>query len=1114
MRIDRFLFPAVLVIAFAIALPNVAGAQSGTISGTVTDSTGAVIQLAQVTAHDTNTGATRSTATNSQGFYEFLAVKPSTYEIAVEAKGFVRAVKHDISVVVGLESHFDVKLTPGSVSETVEVKAEVPLLEPEKTNVSYSIEQAQIQNLPLQGRQFLDLALLTPGVTAQAPGTQAGGINVAGMRSQSNNFTLSGVSINDPQVNGPLNGFHIADAVQEFNVNTSIASTDLGRSSGAQVTIITKSGTNAYHGSGFYYSRNEALDANDWFLNSAGKPKNELRRHQYGGTVGGYVFKDKTFWFFSFEGFKEKNPLPQLATVPNAAARAAVTDPVSLKVLQFIPTPNIANPTSLGNWAGTADQKTDNDTYLLRVDHTLSQNNHLMGQYLNVRGDSLQLQTNPFNGSITNLPGSQTAVIEETYTHTTWLNVVRIGYTRNVTDFAPLDVKTNPASIFTDASGNPLPGFVDATKTPLNGGLPRITITSSAAVPLLNFGLGAGTNMPQGRTTNTYQLIDNVTKTLGAHTLQFGGEVRHEQTFRFLNGNFRGAIAFLDWAHFAAGIPLNGALRTGGPDQTFRTWNRFVEYSYIQDSWKVRPNLTLNYGLRYELPGALAEKRDSGSNLVPGLGMVKLNSDLLINVNPTVVGPSAITLVPTNGVSLPSTGQFHNATKDFAPFVGMAYSPRIMHRVFGENQTVIRTGFRISYDDVFANIPVNMGLNFPPVLSTTLPNANYTWATALNQNRFMFAPDPTLTAGPTCGPTPTLCRGILGFNAWDTTGSNAYAMNYTLEIERQIGRDYAVNASYVGTLGRKLGVFVDANEPFVSVKNAAQPGSASPNTRVFPFPQYAGLPIGTFAGSSNYSGMVLTLRKRATHGFSFQGSYTYSKSLDFNSSFFGSTGETGAFADPRNPQADYGPSAFDIRHQAVFSYLYELPFGRGRTFMRSANPVVQQILGGWDVGGITNVHSGFPFTILANTSRDFSGFNQFADRPNVGNTPLTIDYSNPARVFSNTACGPVQSGSCFFSIPAAGTIGNMGRNAFYGPGFTDFDFSLQKNFPVAEGKKFQLRADVFNLLNHPNFGLPSANLQLAQNATTRIVTSSATAGTITSMNGNPRLMQLGLRFDW
>src|SRR5215468_7053262 len=316
----------VFSLVLVLGISSIAWAQNGTISGTITDSSGAVVPGAQVTARDLQTDASRTTTTGPQGFYEFLTLKPSSYEVTVAAKGFEKAVKHDVKVVVGLESHLDVALTPGSVSEIVEVKGEVPLIEPDKTNVSYSIETAQIESLPLQGRQFLDLALLTPGAVAQAPGTQAGGINVAGMRSQSNNFTLDGVSINDPQVNGPLNQFHITDAVQEFNVNTSIASTDLGRSSGAQIAVITKSGGNTFHGSLFYYGRNEALDANDWFLNSAGKDKNILRRHQYGGTIGGPMIKDRTFWFFNFEGFRQKNPLPQVSTVPTAAARATVTD--------------------------------------------------------------------------------------------------------------------------------------------------------------------------------------------------------------------------------------------------------------------------------------------------------------------------------------------------------------------------------------------------------------------------------------------------------------------------------------------------------------------------------------------------------------------------------------------------------------------------------------------------------------------------------------------------------------------------------------------------------------------------------------------------------------------
>jgi len=1111
MRSDRLV--VALVVILMLGLSMTAWAQSGSISGNVTDSTGAVLTGAQVTVRDMLTDASRATTTNTQGFYEFLTLKPSTYELSVEARGFGKAVKHDIHVVVGLESRLDVVVAPGTVTETVEVKTDVPLIEPEKTNVSYSVELQQIQNLPLLGRDFTTLAGLTPGVTPQAPGTQAGNINVSGMRSQSNNWTLDGVSNNDPQVNGPLNLFHLADAVQEFNVNTSIASTDLGRASGAQVTVVTKSGSNTYHGSLFYYGRNEALDANDWFLNQAGQPKNVLRRHQYGGTMGGWVIKDKTFWFFNFEGFKQKNPLPQVSTVPTLAARAVVTDPVSLKLLQFIPALNIANPTAAGNWAGTSDQSSNNDTYLLRVDHNLNQSNRLMGRYAIVRGNSLTLQQNPFNGSITNLPAQHSAVIEETLSRSTWLNVARIGFARNVTDFGPQDVKINPASIFTDALGNPLPGFVDTTKDHLDGGLPRITFSSAKAFPLGNFGLGAGTNMPQGRTTDTYQVMDNVTKMMGTHSIQFGGELRREQTFRFLNGNFRGAISFQDWAHFAQGLPQAGSLRTGGPDQTFRSWSRLAEYVYAQDSWKMKSNVTVNYGLRYEMPGALVEKHDSGSNFVPGVGMMKLNSNLRIDVNPLLQGPAAITLTPVSGVFLPRSGQFHGAWKDFAPFLGFAWSPKILPGLFGDGKTVIRSGFRLSYDDVFANIPVNMGLNFPPLLATTLPTLrcdligtittpctpagsptpnHYTWATALNQNRSLFAADPTLTTGPTCGASPVLCSGILTFNGWDATGKTAYAMNYALEIERQIGTKYAVEASYVGTQGRRLGAFLDPNEPFVTVVDPTKTGTQKPNQRVFPFQQYAGIALGTFAGSSNYNGMVLTFKKRPSAGLSLQASYTLAKSLDYNSSFFGSDGETGFFADTRNAAAEYGPSAFDVRHQVVVSYLYELPFGKGRTFMRNANEVVDQFLGGWNIGGITNWHSGFPFTVRASTLRDFSGFNQFADRVNVIAPIPRLNFDNPNAVFTSAP----------FADPGAGSIGDMGRNALRGPNYTDFDFSLQKNFPITESKKFQFRADFFNLLNHPNFGLPTANLNSGQ------------FGTISSMNGNPRLMQLALRFDF
>jgi len=320
-------------------------------------------------------------------------------------------------------------------------------------------------------------------------------------------------------------------------------------------------------------------------------------------------------------------------------------------------------------------------------------------------------------------------------------------------------------------------------------------------------------------------------------------------------------------------------------------------------------------------------------------------------------------------------------------------------------------------------------------------------------------------------------------------------MNYALEIERQLGRDYAVDASYVGTLGRRLGVFVDPNEPFVTVNDPTKAGSATPNTRSFPFPQYEGIGLGAFGSNSNYNGAVFSVRKKPSHGLTLQASYTFSKSFDNNSAFFGSTGETGVYADSRNRAAEYGPSAFDIHHQVIVAYLYQMPVGRGRVFLHNANKFLDYVVGGWDIGGITNWHTGFPFTIFADPTTDLSGFNQFADRPIVVSPLPPFNFDNPRAVFPTTAS--------FFANPGAGNIGNARRNAYRGPHYSDFDFSLQKNFAVTESKKFQFRAEFFNLFNHPNFDLPVGNL-----------TSSSAGKIVGDTNANPRLMQLGLRFDW
>src|SRR5713101_6481912 len=550
-------FLCVVVCPILAAAAAMAQIPTGGIAGTVYDPTKSVVAGAQVTLRDAQTAATRQMPTSTEGYFEFTQLRPSTYELTVEAAGFRRMLQRNIVVNAGQIAHVDVTLQIGDTSETVEVTAEIPLIEPDKISISRAVDIKAIMSLTMLGRQINDLALTVPGTSPGAPGTQVVAFAVAGMRTQSNNYTLDGISNNDPQVNGPLDAFRITDAIQEFNVQTSIASADVGRSSGAQVSAITKSGGNSYHGSVFYYGRNDALDANDFFLNRAGQPKNALSRHQFGGTAGGYIFKDRTFWFFSYEGFRENLQQPITARVPTDAERAAInvptTDPaklVSQRVLNFYPKANTAF-TSVGvgpNFTGTTLSTTTNDTYLWRIDQKLTANDHhhLMGRYAWFRGntDSLQSTANPFNGNITNAPGQHSFVLAETWATSRFVNEAKVGYSRNRTFFRPTDVALNPAKIFTDAAGNPLPGFVDTTKDSLDGGLPNISIAGIAS-------LAAGTNMPQGRATNTYEAIDNVSLVSpfgwSRHTLRFGAEYRHEITNRFLNGNYRGQISVGDF---------------------------------------------------------------------------------------------------------------------------------------------------------------------------------------------------------------------------------------------------------------------------------------------------------------------------------------------------------------------------------------------------------------------------------------------------------------------------------------------------------------------------------------------------------------------------------------
>lgn len=1073
---------------------------TGSVAGYVKDASGAFMPGVKVTLTNPATNAQVATTTDSNGEFQFLQLAPSTYTLVVEAAGFKKAVNTTV-VQVDQITRAEFNLAVGDVSESVQVEAAAPLLENDKSTLSAVVDTRSIGNMPLNARQFMDLALLTPGTQPAATGTQGGGFSVAGARSQSNIFLLDGVSNVDTQINSPLNNFRITDAVQEFAVQTSVASAEFGRGTGGQVNIVTKSGGNQLHGSLFEYLRNSNLDAADFFTNKLKAPKNPLHRNQYGGTLGGPIKRNKTFFFASFEGFRQVAPTVSTTRVPTDAERAQVVDPISRQLLPFWPTPNSTISGSANNFIANVSSTTFDNTGLIRVDHNFSDNDRLSVRFTDYQGTTFTPGALPLQGGNGNVPVSRNGVLTENHTFgPKVLNEVRIGYSRNQTFITVQDNGFNAATVFLGPNGQPLAGVVDGSKNNLDSGLPTVGISGGFAP------LGSTSNLPQGRITNTMEIYDNVSwiAPFGAakHSFRAGYHIRREQARRYLDGSARGAFNFVNWADFAAGNINTSSFRTGN---TLAYWDRFPWDVYLQDQYKPKANLTINYGIRYEYPSAIYQTRKQAVNFVPGVGPVLLGTNQLLTIDPTKLGRAALSLTQAP-ITLGDSGV--NADKNnWAPVVGMAYTPHFAKRLFGENATVIRAGFRIGYDDIFNNIPANLGLN-PPYNLLTAQTAGVTqpgkfpWAIGYNQNV------PLVSNFGRQGPgTPT--SGVLSFNSEDPDIRSAYLYQYNLGIQRKIANDFSIEVDYQGSTGHKLGLFVDQNQPRVIVVDPTRRGNQAPNQQIFPYNTFASVSEGKDIGNSNYNGMVATAKYQGKRGIFFQGSYTFSKSIDYNSAFFGSSGERGGIADGNNLRLDRGPSSFDLRHRMLLFYNIELPVGPGHRLLGWNNGFNRQVFGGWTISGITTIQSGTPFTVY-NSSQDFSGFNQFNDRPDVvGSGPLTQNNKNPDGAFIT---------SYFSAMPPAGRIGTSGRNQYYGPGLANYDFTAAKNFALrGERTRLTFRADFFNLFNHTNFANPVGNQSNANFGKITQTVGSAVAtsvGTTAGALGGSRQIQFAMRLQF
>ena len=441
--------------------PSVSASPTGSIAGMVKDPTGAVISSAKLTLVNIATNAKVEATSDGNGAFQFLQLAPAVYSLTVEATGFKKSVMPGVVVEVDQITHLDAKLEIGSVNDVIEVAGgAIPLLEADRSTVSNVVESQVISNMPLNARQYLDLALLTPGVLPSSAGTQGGGFNVSGARSQSNVFLLDGVSNIDTQINSALGNFRITDAVQEFAVQTSVATAEFGRGTGGQVSIVTKSGSNQFHGTAFEYLRNSVLDAADFFTNKNHGTKNPLHRNQYGATLGGPIYRDKMFFFLNYEGFRQIAPTVSTTRVPTAAERAAVRDPISQSLLQFWPAPNFTPTSGSNNFIANVGATTFDETGLVKVDYNFSQKDHLTARWAQYGATVFTPGALPLLGGNANSPSSDSGVINYTHSFSSrFLNEVRVGFSRNKNFITVQDSGFNAATIFVDSSGNPLPGM-------------------------------------------------------------------------------------------------------------------------------------------------------------------------------------------------------------------------------------------------------------------------------------------------------------------------------------------------------------------------------------------------------------------------------------------------------------------------------------------------------------------------------------------------------------------------------------------------------------------------------------------------------------------------------
>ncbi len=1059
---------SVALLAGLLPRPLAAQTVAGTILGTVTDSTGAVVAGAKVVLTNEGTQYSRTVVTDALGEYVAPQLPTGTYTVLAELTGFKATALSNVQVGVDQRVRINVTLEVGQMTESVKIEASTPLLQTSSSELGTTVHSEQIQTLPLNGRNFVSLTRTVPGVLRGIPGANIDGagslawrasasFSANGQRARDNNYMLDGVDNNETWLQTVVL-FPSVDALDEFKLQTSTYSAEFGRSTGGVVNLQIKSGTNQYHGSGYLFRRDDAFDANNFFNNRAGRKKPDFSQNQFGGTLGGAIFKDRTFFFGDYQGHREKQGQTFLSTVPTAKMRTGdfselsrvIYDPVThapypgniipseqiddvaAKIIdQLYPTPNTdgsRNATTgqvINNYLINPIKERQDNQFDVKVDHNLTQNNRFFTRYSYEKTHRLQPASLPhgdagvtFGAGDGNIK-AQGLAFNDTHTiSSSWLNEFRFGWSQIKFFMTPIDYLQNPAK----AVGLPGINFSDPTS-----GMTQMIFQNIR-------NLGQNGNQPLITNQNDFQLFDNVTWIRGKHTLKGGGSI----TFRSRNvlnsdsitGNFQfnnnmtsncagqpagckvDSSTGFDVASFLLGLAAQknralSSLTSTGEVQPYM--ERRPEYSlYAQDDWRLTSRLTLNLGLRWDTYPPYREDDDRQSNFDETTGQFVVASDAA-----TIQGEDVGRYLQTYSKA------------DFAPRLGFAYD------LSGNGKTLIRGGWGKFWNFSPGGTSSSKAQNQPflqSIAQTPTPSSygnNLPLATGL--------PDPTLS-DPTKLPPQGNTR-----SAFDVNFRDAYAYNYNLNVQRGLGTNYLVEVAYVGSRGRQMVIKVDVNQapPVVGVSdaNVNRPYiTLAPGVRT--------ISQSNSIGTLDYNAFLLKFQRRFANNFSFLNSYTYGHSVDF-----ASDNENG-LANTYDPGYSHASSDYDVRHTFASSWIYELPWAR------------EKLYGGWQVNGILFLRTGLPFTVVQAQNVQSTGTQ---NRPN-----RTCDGS----LSGGGTIDKWFDTSCFVSpTDTTGTFGDAGRNILRGPGQVNIDASLIKRTRFGHVNT-EFRVEAFNLLNHPQFANP------------------------------------------